>query len=132
MAYFDTIKKSLDINIVVSKLFSLPVKAQFCHHLTSSFAAHKALDGLYDSINGMKDDIIEKIIGYSGMKYTELSVYKCAGYKETMNKEVAKEVMDFGKELEEWAAKQGWCDIENLAQSYSGEGAKCLYLLNLS
>lgn len=132
MALFDGIQKSLSINEVASKLFSIPVKLQFCHHLTTSFAAHKALDEAYDGTNDMKDEIIEKIIGYSGTRYSELSIPKCSNFRETLLKETAQEVIVFGKQLEEWAEKQGWCDIENLAQSYSGIGAKLSYLLTLS
>jgi DNA-binding ferritin-like protein len=132
MAIFDSIQKAMSINDIASKLFSLPVKVQFCHHNTHSFSAHKALDKSYDSLNDLKDEIIEKIIGYSGTRYTELVIPKYSKYTEAMNKEVAKDIMDFGKQLEEWAEKQEFCDIENLAQSYSGVGAQLNYLLTLT
>lgn len=133
MALFETITtKAMSINDIATHLFLLPVKAQFCHHLTTSYAAHKALDGLYDSINEMKDKIIEKIIGYTGTRYNELNLSKVSGFKETDCKSIAYEVMNYGKQLEEYASKQKWCDIENLAQSYSGAGAKALYLLSLT
>ena len=122
----------MSINDIAAHLFLLPIKVQFCHHLTTSYAAHKALDGLYDTINGLKDEIIEKIMGYSGTKYSELQLGTISGFKETNCKSVAYEVMNWGKQLEEWAEKQGFCDIENLAQSYSGAGSQALYLLNLT
>lgn len=132
MALFDTIPKVMSINDIAGHLFILPVKVQFCHHLTSSYAAHKALDGLYDTINSMKDEIIEKVMGYTNTKYSELNLSKISNFKEADCKSIAYEVMNYGKQLEEWAGKQGWCDIENLAQSYSGAGAQCVFLLNLT
>lgn len=124
--------KAMSINDIASHLFLLPVKVQFCHHLTTSFAAHKALDGLYDGTNGLKDELIEKIIGYSGAKYSQLTLGNVSNFKESSCLSVAYEVMNYGKQLEEFAEKQGWCDIENIAQSYSGLGAQAVYLLKLT
>lgn len=119
------------INGLVSALYFLPMKVQFCHHLTSSYAAHKALDGAYDSLNSLKDSIVEKLIGYSSQKFNKLSFETLENYSETMNNEVAQEVVTFGARLEQWAVEKGFSDIENLAQEYSGVGAQLKYLLAL-
>lgn len=131
MGLLSTIPKPMSINNIANHLYTLPIKVQFCHHLTTSYSTHMALNKLYDTIDDLKDEIIEKIIGYTGEKFNTISV-TISGFKEADCKSIAYEVMNYGKQLEEWAGKQGWCDIENLAQSYSGAGAQCLYLLNLS
>ena len=124
-------KPAIAIDGIVSQLYQLPNKVQFCHHLTTSFAAHKALDGAYSALSDLKDEIVEKLIGYTGKRFNSLTLISLSGYNENMNTEVAKEIMAFGESLEEWAKTQDYCDIENLAQSYSGEGAQLAYLLTL-
>jgi len=119
------------LNDIASSLYSLPVKVQFCHHLTSSYSAHKALDETYSSINDLKDGILEKLMGYSNIKFNKINIPSLSSYTEMMNVEVANEIMAFGSKLEKWAAKNSYCDIENLAQEYSGVGAKLKYLLTL-
>lgn len=115
---------------IVSALYMLPLKVQFCHHLTTSYAAHKALDTTYDTLNDLKDSIVEKLIGYS-QRFSKVNLESLDNYSETMNNMVAVEIMNFGKKLESWAAENEYCDIENLAQEYSGAGAQLKYLLTL-
>jgi len=124
--------KAMDINSIASHLYLLPNKVQFCHHLTVSYASHMAMNGLYDAIDGLKDELIEKIIGYTGIKFSQISLGNISGFKEANCLSVAYEVMNYGKELEAFAEKQGWCDVANVASTYSGAGAKAVYLLKLS
>lgn len=126
-----TQKNTVDIQYIIDKLYSLPVKVQFCHHLTTSYAAHKALDGAYDSLNDLKDSIIEKLIGYTEERFKSVTIPTCSNYSEEMNKEVCEEIKTFAKELEMYAESMDFCDIENLAQEYSGVGAQLSYLLSL-
>lgn len=121
-----------DINKYVTQLYLLPDKIQFCHHLTLSFAQHSALDRTYDSLSALKDSIVEKIIGYTGKRFTALSLGNISGFGPNMPKMLADEIMSFGKELEEWAEENEYCDVENLAQEYSGVGAQLAYLLTLN
>ena len=123
--------QALDLNLMVSKLYTMPVRVQFCHHLTTSYAAHKALDGAYDSLNDLKDSITEKLIGYSGKRFTQITIPSQSSYSENLNIQVAQEIIALGNEIEEYGDKNGWCDIENLGQEYSGVGAQLAYLLTL-
>jgi len=91
--------KAMDINSIASYLYLLPVKVQFCHHLTTSYASHKATDGLYDTINGLKDEIIEKLIGYTGTKFSQLTLGNVSGFKEPNCLSIAYEVMNYGESL---------------------------------
>jgi hypothetical protein len=124
-------KRKLDMDEIASKLFSLPVKAHFIHHSTKLFPMHEAMGKLYDGLEDAKDELIEKCIGYTGMRYKTLKVETYPMYSDALAVQVAKEVMMFAKDLEDWAEENGYCDIENLAQSYSGLGAHALYRLTL-
>lgn len=126
------IKRPTDISRIASRLYQLPVKVQFCHHLTTSFAAHKALDQAYDGLNDLKDSIVEKLIGYTGTRFSTITMENLSNYSENMNLQVALEIITFAKELETLAGSQGYSDIENLAQEYSGVGAQLKYLLTLN
>ena len=44
---------------------------------------------------------------------------------------MVEEIIKFAKNLEEWAEGKEYCDIENIAQSLSGDGAKAIYRLSL-
>lgn len=123
--------QGVDISSIFNALYQLPQKAHFCHHLTTSFAAHKALDFAYEKLNDLKDDIVEQIIGYTGQRFSTISLKPLTGYSEAMNVQLAREIMSFGEQLEEWAEANDYCNIENLAQEYSGVGAKLNYLLTL-
>lgn len=132
MELFKNLKTKLDVDRIACQLFSLPSKAQFVHHSTKSFEIHAAMDKLYDGLEGMKDEIIEKCMGYTGTRYKNLKIEVYPTYSDALSLTICKEVMAFAKELEDWAEENNYCDIENLAQSYSGLAAHCLYRLSLS
>jgi hypothetical protein len=131
MALFEDVKPVLNLELIASKLYMLPIKTQFCHHLTTSYAAHKALDTTYELINDLKDEIIEKLMGCEG-RFKSLSLTSLSGFSEALCLKVADEIKEFGDTLVEYARKEHYNDIENLAQSYSGAGIKLKYLLSLS
>lgn len=120
------------VDRIISSLYQLPNKVQFCHHSTKSYAAHKALDKAYDAIQDLKDSIVEQLIGYSNQRPVTVTLEPLSGYSESMNMQVAEEIMAFGARLKNFASQQGYENIENLAQEYSGAGAQLKYLLTLS
>lgn len=118
---------------IQGKLFSLANIAHKFHHDTKSFAEHEALGKLYESIDGFKDEIPEKLMGYMGGKRIgKIELDEIPTYSHDEAVKLAEEVKDFGYELYEWAGKKKYCDIENIAQSLSGSGALTLYLLTLT
>ena len=121
-----------EFDYYATMLFQLPVKVQFCHHSTTSYAAHKALDKTYNNINDLKDSILEKLIGCMGYRYKNLNMSQLSNYSEDMNKQVAEEICQFAKKLMTWADSNGYSDIGNLAQEYLGTGNQLRYLLTLS
>lgn len=99
------------------------------HWQTQSYAEHMALGDLYDYVHGLKDDVIEKLMGYMGRRP---SVYKLEPLTSTSAPAVVSELMDFASSLKSYAETNSYHDIANLADSLSGEAAKVKYLLTLS
>lgn len=120
-----------ELDYYTTMLFQLPIKVQFCHHSTTSYACHKALDKTYNAINDLKDSIIEKLIGCIGYRYKNLNITPLSGYTEEMNIQVAEEICQFAKKLMIWADKNEYSDISNIAQEYYGVGNQLKYLLTL-
>ena len=118
---------------IQAKLFSFRNSAHKLHLDTRSFSEHKAADELYSQLSDFTDEISEKLMGYMNGKrigigkLDPLPVYESGALMK-----LAKEVMQFGADLEDWAKSKNYCDIENIAQALSGLGAKTAYLLTLS
>lgn len=117
---------------IQGKLFSFYNAAHIFHLNTKSFAEHSAMKGFYQSLDGFKDEISEKLMGYmGGNRIGEITLDKIPAYSNKASEELVNEVMVFAKQLMEWAEKKEYCDIENIAQGLSGEAAKVNYLLTL-
>jgi DNA-binding ferritin-like protein len=125
-------KTTLTPESIQSKLFYFHDAAHKFHLSTTSFAEHKALDFLYNELVGVKDEISEKIQGYQGKMIGAIKLEAIPDYSNSASKKLAKEIIDFAYQLEEFGEEKQYCDIENLAQGLSGTGAKFNYLLMLS
>jgi len=101
------------------------------HLQTSSYAEHNALN-LYDSIPGVKDEILEKLFGYEGRKIKSYKTAPIVDYSVGLSSRIVNDLKDFAGQLEKFASSKGYSDIENLSQSLSGSAAKTLFLLTLS
>lgn len=118
---------------IQGQLFAFRSTAHKLHLDTRSYAEHKALGGLYESMGDFADEISEKVMGYMGGKrigkspQPELPVYS----KEAVTG-LCDDIVDFASKLETWATSKKYADIQNIAQSLSGLGAKTKYLLTLS
>lgn len=117
-----------------AKLFYFHDTAHLFHQETKGGWEHDALSTLYTSLVDFKDDIPEKIMGYMGGKRLgKLDKLPVPEYKNhDSSVKLAEELIDFAYELYEWAGEKKFCDIENIAQSLSGLGAKTIYRLTLS
>lgn len=126
----EMIKSSeMSIETIASKLDYFVAQTQLIHWQTSSHAEHSALN-FYDTLHDFKDDIIEKLMGYTGRK---VKAFKRLPVTDgVMAPNLISEVIAFAHELMEWAEANRYCDIENIAQSLSGEAAKTKYLLTQS
>ena len=123
---------SLNLDSIATKLTHFVDQLHLLHWQTTSFAEHQALGGLYDKVFDLKDEIVEKIMGYSGTRPKAMKHEMLRDYSIGLTKSVVNDLKMFAKELEEYGEANNMCDIENIAQSLSGEAAKTLYLLTLS
>lgn len=120
----------LSLETVAAKLTYFHEQLHLLHWQTTSYAEHQALGGLYDYVHSFKDGAIEKLMGYVGRRP---KAYKIPPLSDTISpKQVVSELCDFAYKLYVWAGENDYCDVENLAQELSGEGAKTKYLLTLS
>jgi len=118
----------MSLESVAAKLTYFHIQLHLLHWQTTSFAEHKALGSLYETVGDMKDDIVEKLMGYANRR---VKVFKLEGLSEGNSVAVVNSLLTFAYNLIEWAEANHYCDIENLAQSLSGEAAKTKYLLTL-
>jgi len=123
---------SLNLDSVAAKLTHFVDQLHLLHWQTTSYAEHQALGGLYDKVFDLKDEIVEKIMGYSGTRPKAMKHEMLRDYSIGITKSVVNDLKTFAKELEEYGESNNMPDIENVAQSLSGEAAKTLYLLTLS
>jgi len=123
---------SLNLDSIAAKLTHFVDQLYLLHWQTTSFAEHQALGGLYDKVFDFKDEIVEKIMGYSGTRPKAIKHEMLRDYSIGITKSVVNDLKMFAKDLEEYGESNNMPDIENIAQSLSGEAAKTLYLLTLS
>ena len=117
---------------IATKLTYFELQLHNLHWATRSYAEHQALGGLYDSVFDFKDDIIEKIMGYSGVRAKIGNVGQLKDYSPGVSSQVVGELITFAKQLQNYGASNNMPDIENVAQALSGTAAKTKYLLTLS
>lgn len=127
MAYLQTMTPEY----IQGKLFSFHDRAHKLHLDTRSYAEHKALDTLYTELVDFKDNISEKIQGYTGKIIGKIKSEDIPSYSQGEPVKLVKEIAVFSKLLEDWAKSNNYCDIENIAQELSGLAAKINYLLML-
>ncbi len=120
----------LSIEIVAGKLTYFHDQLHLLHWNTKSYAEHMALGGLYDYVHDFKDGVIEKLMGYVGKRVTSLTIAPISPTASPTA--VVADLMAFAHELKVWAGSNSYDDVENLAQSLSGEASKTKYLLTLS
>lgn len=115
---------------IAGKLAFFHEQIHLIHWQTRSYAEHQALGAFYDFIQDFKDDVIEKLMGYTGKRIQSLKIDAIDPKADSMK--IVDEIQKFSKELEVFGDSSKFGDISNLAQSLSGEAAKTKYLLTLS
>jgi DNA-binding ferritin-like protein len=117
---------------IATKLSYFELQLHNLHWGTKSYAEHQALGIIYDAVFDFKDDIIEKIMGYSGVRAKIGNVGQLKEYAQGASTQVVGELITFAKQLQNYGASNNMPDIENVAQALSGAAAKTKYLLTLS
>ena len=123
---------SLNLDSIAAKLTHFVDQLHLLHWQTTSYAEHQALGGLYDKVFDLKDEIVEKIMGYTGTRPKASKHEMLRDYSIGIAKSVVTDLKSFASELESYGESNNMPDIENLAQGLSGDAAKTLYLLTLS
>ena len=121
--------EGLTLETIASKLTYFQEQIHLLHWQTNSYAEHKNLGSLYEYIQEFKDDLIEKLMGYTGKKP---AVYKLEPLSTSTSNVVVDELISFAKSLKEYGEMNCYQDVCNLSDSLSGEAAKSKYLLTLS
>jgi hypothetical protein len=119
---------ALSLEGIASKLTSFQLQLQLLHWQTTSFSEHKATDSLYEFVSSFKDDVMEKLMGYTNRR---VKAYNLIPLNTDNSLSVVNAIIAFAYELEKWAEANKYCDVENLAQELSGSAAKTKYLLTL-
>ena len=123
---------SLNLDSIKAKLNYFDLQLHELHWQTRSLAEHLALGDAYDMVADIKDEIVEKIMGYTGTRTKAMPVETIKPYAPGVPDQVINELMAFAKQLEAFGETNGMPDIENIAQSLSGNAAKIKYRLTLS
>lgn len=122
----------LTLETIAGKLSYFYEQLHLLHFQTTSFAEHEALGKIYDKVGDFQDEIVEKIMGYSGRRIKAFKIDVLKDYSSGMPNQVVRELVTFAKDLQEFGEANNMPDIENVAQSLSGEAAQTLYRLTLS
>lgn len=119
----------LNLETIAGKLTYFHEQLHLLHWQTTSYAQHKALGKLYEYVQDFKDDVVEKLMGYTGKRP---ATFKIDPLTATDSTAVVVALMDFATNLKKYGEANSFHDISNLADSLSGEAAKTKYLLTLS
>ena len=128
----DMLNNTLSLDVVKQKLNYFELQLHELHWQTKGYAEHVCLGSLYDKVFTLKDEILEKMMGYTGVRTKAMPVDPIKNYSPGMSNQVVSELIVFAKQLENYASANNMPDIENIAQSLSGDAAKSKYLLTLS
>lgn len=119
----------MTLESIASKLVTMELQLQLVHWQTSSYAEHKATNGMYDYLQDFRDSLLEKLMGYTGRKPSNMTIGSI-GTVSSMS--VGMDICAFASSLKSYAEANGYLDIGNMADELSGEGSKFKYLLTLS
>ena len=120
---------SMTLESIASKLTYFQEQLHLLHWQTSSYAEHKATGKLYEYLQDFRDDVIEKIMGYTARKPMSLKIDPIGPAEVAI---VVSELMSFASSLKVYGESNSYHDVCNLADALSGEAAKTKYLLTLS
>jgi len=122
----------LSLDTIKAKLSYFELQLHELHWQTTSLAEHLALGDAYDLIFKLKDEIVEKIMGYTGVRTKAMPVDTIKNYAPGVPDITIREILMFAKQLESFGSINNMPDIENIAQSLSGDISQIKYRLTLS
>jgi hypothetical protein len=126
----ESVNESAQSDGLIEMLQKLDAKLELFHHNTRSFSQHKGFDQIYEEFDAIKDDLIEKIIGYTGERYRTLQL--AISYNDQTGQELVNDFKYTSENISNFAITNNYPDLKNIADSLSGLGAKLNYLLTLT
>lgn len=113
-----------------SQLNEFELRAHWCHLNTSSFEEHKSMDFLVGGIGGIKDSILELVLGYSSKEVScKFSVDLKYGPGACLK--LANDFYSYCKKYYDIFEKLGYNDLSTLLADAMGIATKTKYLLTL-
>lgn len=122
----------MTIESIAGKLTYFHLQAHLLHWQTFGGFEHSALGDMYELLFSLKDEIIEKIMGYQGKRIKSFKIDPMKDYSTGASTVLASEIIEFASQLEKFGEMNNMPDIENISQSLSGGIAKIKYRLTLS
>lgn len=122
---------ALSLDSIGSKLSFFHLQAQLFHWQTFGGFEHAALGELYELLFEVKDEIIEKIMGYEGKRIKSFKLEPLKDYTLESSNSLVIQILEFALQLKEFGKMSNMTDIENIAQSLSGNVARIKYKLTL-
>lgn len=120
----------MTVEDIAGKLAYFHEQIHMIHWETRSYAEHKATGALYEYVQDFKDDVVEKLMGYTGKRIKGMKIEAIKSNADCMG--TVDELLKFAEELMNFADTSKYLEVSNMAQSLSGEAAKTKYLLTLS
>lgn len=128
----ENVGSSLSLDKIKAKLNFFELQIHELHWQTTGLGEHLALGDLYNTVFSIKDEIVEKIMGYTGTRTKATPMESIANYTIGLPTKIVSDLISFANQLEEFGEANNMPDIENLAQGLSGDAAKIKYRLTLS
>ena len=123
---------SFTLEIIAGKLTYFHLQAHLLHWQTFGGFEHAALGDMYELLFSLKDEIIEKIMGYQGRRIKSFKIDLMKDYSPGASTLLASQIIEFANQLEEFGKSSNMPDIENISQALSGDIAKIKYRLTLT
>jgi hypothetical protein len=120
----------MTIEEIAGKLAYFHEQVHVNHWATRNYSEHKTLGDFYEFIQDFKDDVVEKLMGYTGKRVKAMKIDVIKADMDSMD--LVDDILTFSRELVDYADTNGFLDVSNIAQTLSGEAAKTKYLLTLS
>ena len=126
------VSSELSLESIAAKLTYFELQTHLFHWQTFGGFEHATLGDMYDLIFSIKDEIVEKIMGYQGKRIKSFKIESLQDYSLGASVTLASQVIEFAKQLQEFGKISNMPDIENISQSLSGSIAKIKYRLTLT
>lgn len=123
---------SLTLETIAGKLSYFHLQAHLLHWQTFGGFEHAALGDMYELLFSLKDEIVEKIMGYQGRRIKSFKIDPIKDYSPGAPTVLASQIIEFANQLEEFGESSNMPDIENISQALSGDIAKIKYRLTLT